>query len=58
VRVLIAMTPDWALPNSAEEEPVVTEASSSASVPTLIAVPFELTRASPRYPGVTGTPST
>jgi len=35
------MTPDWALPNSADDDPVVTDASSSALVPTLISVPAE-----------------
>jgi hypothetical protein len=33
VRVTTEMMPDWALPNSAEEEPVVMEASSKEPVP-------------------------
>ena len=33
VLVTIEMMPDLALPNSAEDEPVVTEASSKAFVP-------------------------
>ena len=41
VLVWTEMTPDCALPNSAEEEPVVTDASSSALVPRLISVPAE-----------------
>ncbi len=36
VLVTIEMMPDLALPNSADEDPVVTEASSNALVPTLI----------------------
>ena len=51
------MMPDLALPNSAEEEPVVTEASSKALVEMLMAVPAEPTNRSPRYPAWTGTPS-
>ena len=42
------MMPDFALPNSAELDPVVTEASSNALVPIVISVPSDQTKASPR----------
>ncbi|MND06910.1 hypothetical protein D3C83_285770 [compost metagenome] len=56
------MMPDWALPNSAEEAPVVTEACSNPLIPIWMPpVPpciEEVERKPvPRYPGVVGTPS-
>ena len=48
VLVTIETMPDLALPNSAELDPVVTEASSKALVPMVSSVPAEPTKASPR----------
>ena len=48
VLVTMLMMPDLALPNSAEEEPVVTEASSKALVEMLSEVPADPANRSPR----------
>ena len=57
VRVAMLMMPDWALPNSAELAPVVTEASSKPPTPMMISLPPDTPPGLERLPGVTGTPS-